>query len=157
MTHVQAVNLGDDFIASLKEQYPLARRNGSVRATLLDIMGDSNIACTALDSARMMGGAVYDPPETFAYSFVYVVTAGRSATTLKLHSGCCRLPDRDRLLIVALSTNVGTLLLRAATRRFMLQTSHFCGVTPASLTFRPHFRKKKVLSSLQCRESWWRL
>ena len=75
-----AVGLGPDFVAELASNYPLSRREAPTSrdpavspafATLLDLIGDSNIACTAFDTAMFIAGAMASPPPVFKYSFVY--------------------------------------------------------------------------------------
>lgn len=53
-----ATGLGASFAQRVAFVYPLEARNGSVRMTLLDIMGDSNIGCTSFDSAMLASRAL---------------------------------------------------------------------------------------------------
>lgn len=63
-----ATNLGTSFVDRLMTVYPLASRNGSVRSVLLDIMGDSNIGCPAVESAQLTAEAGVP---SHAYSFTF--------------------------------------------------------------------------------------
>lgn len=77
-----AVGLGDGFVADLQSNYPLSRRRGSVKATLLDLVGDSNLVCTQRTTAVLAAAAMASasaaatasgptPAQSFEYSFTY--------------------------------------------------------------------------------------
>ena len=62
-----ATGLDLSFARRVESVYPLEARNGSVRMTLLDIMGDSNIGCTSFDTAMLASRTL----QSFFYSFVF--------------------------------------------------------------------------------------
>jgi hypothetical protein len=61
-----AVGLGAAFVTELEENYPLSRRNGSVHATLVDLIGDSNIVCTQHDTSVFIRAAASAAASTAA-------------------------------------------------------------------------------------------
>eukprot|EP00040_Diaphanoeca_grandis_P020924 m.111289 g.111289 ORF g.111289 m.111289 type:complete len:566 (+) comp28109_c0_seq2:190-1887(+) len=73
-----SVSLGESFLRELMLNYPLSRRNKTKSlahdsvafATLLDLVGDSNIGCTAFDTAMDVATSANGPP-TYVYNYVY--------------------------------------------------------------------------------------
>jgi hypothetical protein len=76
------VSLGSAFVAELEANYPLSRHNSSssrgsaLHLTLLDIVGDSNLACTAHDTTMLLAATANETVATthpaYAYSFTYL-------------------------------------------------------------------------------------
>ena len=72
-----------NFVAQMEANYPLSRRGGDVKATLLDLIGDSNLACPQHTTATLVADALANATgapvpnvagtssASYAYSFKY--------------------------------------------------------------------------------------